>query len=160
MYYLVSYLYMAFFSINIPAPADPLHLQTLGYLQFNYDMIDVYWRRSERQVLFKRGVSWFIQPGDNIRKSIATLAECMERDLITVRLSIYERGRFEPADRIMKEGFLNCEWSDFASDFMIMSACVQHRSIAPGPENIELAIPELNDLLKTPPHIRRLPFYG
>jgi hypothetical protein len=85
--------------------------------------------------------------------------DCLERDIVTVALSLFERGQFVEADPEMKNGFLNCEWSDFASDYMIINVYIQHRTNAPHPETIVIRTPTIDDILMTPPRIRRLPFY-
>jgi hypothetical protein len=150
---------MSFFSTSIPTPVDPNHFQPLGYVRLGYDDIDIYWRRTESQVLFNRGDTWFLQPNDNIRKSLATLMGCLERDIVTILLALFENRRFYATDAGTQEGFLDCEWSDFAHDFMILRANVQHRNNAPLHESGVRKPPVLDDILKSPPHIRRLPFF-
>lgn len=145
--------------ISIPAPADPSQFQSLGFLYLNYQVVHTYWRRVERQVLFKRGNFWFLQADGSIRKSLSLLMDCLERDIVTVALSLFERGQFVEADPDMKNGFLNCEWSDFASDYMIINVYIQHRTNAPHPETIVIRTPTIDDILITPPRIHRLPFY-
>lgn len=150
---------MPFFSTSIPQPADPTRFQQFGHLRLGNDRIDIYWRRAERQIVFHKGNRWFLQPDEHIRKSIATLMPCMERDLVTVRLQLFEHDRFHNTDTEMKNGFLDCEWSDFASDYMILSAYVQHRDSAPAPDEMIISLPVLDDEIRTPPRVRRLPFY-
>ena len=150
---------MSFFSTSIPTPVDPNHFQPLGQVRLGYDDIDIYWRRAESQVLFKRGDTWFLQPNDNIRNSLAALMACMERDIVSVLLALFENGRFYATDTNTKDGFLDCEWSDFAHDFMILRANVQHRNNAPLDDSGTHQVPVLDDMLKTPPRIRRIPFF-
>ena len=146
---------MAFFHTSIPTPADTSRFQTLGYVRVGTVTMDIYWRRAERQVLFQRGDFWFLQPDNNIRKSLAALMDLLERDVALARLSIFEHGRFRPADAVIVRGFFECDWSDFASDLMVINATILPRQHIAILDEVLLAPLPLDDILRTPPHIRR-----
>jgi hypothetical protein len=146
---------MTFFHTSIPTPADVSQFQRLGHVQLGSVIIDVYWRRGERQVLFQLGDYWFLQPDNNIRKSLAVLMDLLERDVALVRLSILERGRFRLADPEIVRGFLDCDWSDFALDYMVINATILPRQRIAIPDEVLLAPLPLDDMFRTPPRIRR-----
>jgi hypothetical protein len=86
---------------------------------------------------------------------------CLERDIVTVLLSLFENGRFYKTDMIMRYGFLECEWSDFAHDYMVLRANVQHRNIVSLRDSDSEAqpAPVLDDAVQSPPRVRRIPFF-
>jgi len=121
-----------FYSIRIPEPKFKRNY--LGLVSStHHGFIRMYWEKDEKQVLFclqDVGV-WVLQPNANIRKSLATLLDCLERDIRVNDLWIQEGTQRERASPNLETGFLNCDWSDFALDFLSVDCNVEHPQYKP-----------------------------
>jgi len=118
---------MYFYTVPIPEPKNPG--QFLACVKSNhFGIIRVFWNRPEYQVLFyiQNTQKWLLQFNMNIRKSLATVLDCLERDIQFTDLRVREGyGNYEANDDT-RDGFLECEWSDFAMDFMAVDVRITH----------------------------------
>jgi len=118
---------MVFYTIPIPEPK--ICGQYLAVVRSNHvGRVDVFWNRIEAQTLFHvhQHQKWFIQPNTNIRTSLAAILDCLERDIQFTTLDVQEGDNDYEANDDTRSGFLDCEWSDFANDYMSVDVCVIH----------------------------------
>lgn len=149
---------MTFYSVSIPAPVG--RLQQLAQIStLCSGVICAFWRRKEKQVLFETAEGeWIIQPNGNIRRSLAVLLECSEQNILADNLVVFEGTNSSPADDAMERGFLQCDWSDFASDIMAIQVDINSQILRTPPLR-PMSENTLDGVLRTPPRILRRRFY-
>jgi len=106
---------------NIPIPAPAGILQQLAQVRMNdVKIYEFFWRPETRQVVFRHpDNTWYIQPDGSITASLATILNCIPQNIILKNFCIFERpGESHLADAESTVEFYDCDWSDYASDFM------------------------------------------
>jgi hypothetical protein len=121
--------------IRIPKPAETefTAMYALGTFTFtNNSHIRLYWWNITRSVVITTGNDWYIQKDGLI---VDTLAHFLEAERSHVRVDnhflfnngCYTNGRTAPHDIV--QTFLECEWSDFACDKMVICGNVCKKRI-------------------------------
>jgi len=109
-----------FYDIAIPTPADiPDTLCQLAQIGTRSGHLEVCWRKETKQVVIKTPGGWFIQPNGSVTVSLAALLGCSATQVVVRNLKLYEGGWTDQmADAETNVHFYECEWSDYANDYM------------------------------------------
>jgi len=109
-----------FYDIAIPTPADiPDTLFQLAQIGTKSCTLEVCWRKETKQVVIKTPGGWFIQPNGSVTVSLAALLGCSANQVVVRNLKLYEGGWTDQmADAETNVHFYECEWSDYANDYI------------------------------------------
>jgi hypothetical protein len=117
-----------FYSIRIPTPELP-GLQQLAQFISPIGLIEAYWMRAERQVVIRTIAddSWFVQPNGKVIESLSSIIGISSSYIVMRDLFLFEeKGHGKLADNQTQDYFYDCEWSDYASDFIAIQAVIDY----------------------------------
>jgi hypothetical protein len=110
----------SFYSINVPSTTDIRQVATM-LVSGHEAPLNVFWAARNRQVIICWRDACIVQPDALITESLAAVLSCMPSQIRAEELFLFEipkhgkRMSDEDAD-----AFYDCEWSDYASDRMII----------------------------------------
>lgn len=101
-------------------------LQQLAQISTSQGTLVICWKPLSHEVLINDiDNHWHIQNNAIIRDSLAAIMNCDPFDIGIRGLELSESiGNWEKADEKMTRDFLDCEWSDYACDLLVISCCI------------------------------------
>jgi hypothetical protein len=101
---------------------DVASLQEIGIIRWKAEGIRVYWKKTTKEVYFFHEGTQYIQSNDIIRDS---LARFIPAPFTVACCAVYEANGEQSMPMNTPSDLLDCEWSDFACDRLLIQARIE-----------------------------------